>query len=105
FVRCAQSPRSLPSLPTRCSSDLRGLIEGYFSAPRMAAFEPVCREIAEDLALSALAQPQTELIASFAQPFALRIQCAFMGWPPGLDRKSTRLNSSHVKTSYAGLCL
>lgn len=63
----------------------RRLIEGYFSAPRMAAFEPVCREIAEDLALSALAQPRTELIASFAQPFALRIQCAFMGWPPSLQ--------------------
>src|SRR5690606_17943983 len=62
-----------------------GLIEGYFSVSRMAAFEPVCREIAEDLALSALAQPRTELIASFAQPFALRIQCAFMGWPPSLQ--------------------
>src|SRR5690606_41231004 len=25
--------------------------------------------------------------------------------PPGEDRKSTRLNSSHVKNSYAGFCL
>src|SRR5690606_42025631 len=27
------------------------------------------------------------------------------GRPPRADRKSTRLNSSHVKTSYAGFCL
>src|SRR5690606_39455792 len=28
-----------------------------------------------------------------------------LGWPAPLDRKSTRLNSSHVKISYAVLCL
>src|SRR5690606_39806620 len=27
------------------------------------------------------------------------------GWPLGRDRKSTRLNSSHVKISYAVFCL
>src|SRR3989442_15837326 len=26
-------------------------------------------------------------------------------WPPALDRKSTRLNSSHVRISYAVFCL
>src|SRR5438874_3646589 len=26
-------------------------------------------------------------------------------WPPGQDRKSTRLNSSHVEISYAVFCL
>lgn len=62
-------------------TDYRAIIEPYFSAERMAAFEPICREIAEDLALSALQQERIELMAAFAQPFALRIQCAFMGWP------------------------
>src|SRR5690606_33094777 len=28
-----------------------------------------------------------------------------LGWPDTLDRKSTRLNSSHVKISYAVFCL
>lgn len=59
----------------------RAIIEPYFSAERMALFEPVCREIAEDLATTALHRDQIELMAEFAQPFALRIQCAFMGWP------------------------
>lgn len=62
-------------------TDYRAIIEPYFSAGRMAAFEPICREIAEDLALSTLQQERIELMAAFAQPFALRIQCAFMGWP------------------------
>src|SRR5690606_40510151 len=38
--------------------------------------------------------------------------CSWMGYPPykrhdgdGQDRKSTRLNSSHVKISYAVFCL
>lgn len=63
----------------------RAIIEKYFSLERMAAFEPVCQEIAEDLALTALAGERTELMATFAQPFALRIQCAFMGWPLDLQ--------------------
>ena len=62
-------------------TEYRAIIEPYFSAERMAAFEPVCREIAEDLALSTLQQERIELMSAFAQPFALRIQCAFMGWP------------------------
>ena len=63
----------------------RAIIEDYFSADRMSAFEPVCREIAEDLAKQALLGDHAELMADFAQPFALRIQCAFMGWPMSLQ--------------------
>lgn len=63
----------------------RSIIEKYFSPERMAAFEPICQDIAEDLALTALAGERTELMTSFAQPFALRIQCAFMGWPLNLQ--------------------
>ncbi|MFA5677074.1 MAG: cytochrome P450 [Pseudomonas sp.] len=63
----------------------RNIIEVYFNSERMAAFEPVCQEIAEDLAITALGGTQTELMAAFARPFALRIQCAFMGWPLGLQ--------------------
>ncbi len=63
----------------------RRIIEPYFGAERMAAFEPICREIAEDLAASVLQQDRIEVMADFAQPFALRIQCAFMGWPLNLQ--------------------
>src|SRR5690606_39594747 len=36
--------------------------------------------------------------------YAARWQCDSSSWPDS-DRKSTRLNSSHVKTSYAVFCL
>ncbi|MCO5787079.1 cytochrome P450 [Pseudomonas sp. G11-1] len=63
----------------------RKIIEPYFNAERMAEFEPICRAIAEDLATSVLHQDHIEVMADFAQPFALRIQCAFMGWPLNLQ--------------------
>src|SRR5690349_22646726 len=31
--------------------------------------------------------------------------CSLLRRPPGIDRKSTRLNSSHVEISYAVFCL
>lgn len=85
----------------------RTIIEDYFNADRMAAFEPVCREIAQELALSALRGEQTELMADFAQPFALRIQCAFMGWPLSLQGPllswATRNNQATLARDRAAL--
>src|SRR5699024_12410292 len=36
---------------------------------------------------------------------AVKIRCGFSGGCPFIDRKSTRLNSSHVSISYAVFCL
>jgi cytochrome P450 len=62
----------------------RKIIEPYFGPQRMQAFEPVCREIAVDLAKCLPAGGEIELMGEFAQNFALRVQCAFMGWPGAL---------------------
>lgn len=62
----------------------RKIVEPYFGPERMQAFEPVCRTIAADLARSLPAGGETEFASGFAQNFALRIQCAFMGWPETL---------------------
>lgn len=62
----------------------RRIIEPYFDAPRMAAFAPVCRGIAAELVARLPAPGQCELMADFADEFALRIQCAFLGWPDEL---------------------
>ncbi len=62
----------------------RRLIEPYFTPERMDAFEPLCREIVMTLVQSALASGEVELITDFAQPFAVRVQCAFLGWPAAL---------------------
>ena len=63
----------------------RRLIEPYFSPAQVAAFAPVCRDIAQQLAEQQLSgRDQVELMQQFARPFAARLQCAFMGWPPEL---------------------
>lgn len=63
----------------------RRIIEPYFSAKRMEAFEPICREIARSLVPPPGADTEVEFIADTARPFALRVQCAFLGWPAELQ--------------------
>lgn len=86
FSSQASSHLSVPnSMDPPEHSAYRAIIERYFTAERMSAFEPVCRAIADELAAVALSGEEVELMGSFAQPFALRIQCAFMGWPLSLQ--------------------
>lgn len=62
----------------------RQVIEPYFSAQRVDAFEPACHAIADALAQALQGAGEVELMESFALPFAVRAQCAFMGWPQTL---------------------
>lgn len=62
----------------------RKIIDPYFAPLQMQKFEPVCRGIAADLVSQLPAEGEVELIADFADEFALRIQCAFLGWPRDL---------------------
>lgn len=64
----------------------RQLIEPYFNEQRVAWFKPLCRAIADELAQELQGKEQVELMADFALPFALRAQCAFMGWPQALQQ-------------------
>lgn len=63
----------------------RRLIDPYFTPERMDAFEPICRGIVADLIRSALALGEVEWMAAVAVPFAVRSQCAFLGWPPDVQ--------------------
>ncbi|MGO2132559.1 MAG: cytochrome P450 [Halomonas sp.] len=62
----------------------RQIVESYFTPQRVAQFEPVCRAntqaLIDDLPLDA----EVDVMSSLAQPFAVRNQCAFMGWPESL---------------------
>lgn len=64
----------------------RTIIEPYFSPERMAAFKPVCQEISAQL-LDNISEPTLNVVTQLAEPFALRIQCAFMGWPLSLQEQ------------------
>lgn len=59
----------------------RSLLDPYFSAQRMAAFEPRCRQIAIDLLQPLVAQGDAEFIDDFVEPYLLSALCAFCGWP------------------------
>lgn len=60
----------------------RGLLEPYFSEERMAAFEPLCRDIAADAARAFRDGSATDATAAFAEPVSLKTMCMFLGWPP-----------------------
>src|SRR5690606_39288471 len=84
FFACSGAHRDLPSFPTRRSSDLH--------RPHLVGCgRPQQRLSLGNRHLLALASPHLQL--------CLLIQ------PLHADRKSTRLNSSHVKISYAVFCL
>ena len=62
----------------------RALIEPYFAPERIAAFESVFRQIAHDLVTELAHDLSGDCIRLVAEPYAVRIQCAFLGWPQSL---------------------
>ena len=59
----------------------RSIVESYFIPACMRRFEPVCREIAQELVRQLGRTGAVDFMADFAEPFALGVQCAFAGWP------------------------
>lgn len=62
----------------------RSIIEPYFSAQRVDAFAPQCRNIAANLVDGLPAAGEVELVTAVAQDFSLQIQSAYLGWPTDL---------------------
>src|SRR5690606_41272175 len=105
FVVSYGDPRDLTSFPTRRSSDLgkywrRAGSSGWLVPGKTAAPQSVGARVSFNRSsmrrLSAMFSSVTRASAAafdFAAVFRQR------------DRKSTRLNSSHVKISYAVFCL
>src|SRR5437667_8196174 len=88
--QCSVELRDLPSFPTRRSSDLAR------NAPKCGGRALRLERVGDRL--------------PYLQRGAIRL-CVPCGWNGGshidesLDRKSTRLNSSHITISYAVFCL
>jgi len=62
----------------------RHLIEPYFGTQALAAFEPKCRRIAREMAGALPDRAEVEWMEDFARGSAMRMLCAFMGWPAAL---------------------
>ncbi len=64
----------------------RRVIDPYFSPARMAAFQPECERICAELAAGLPRDGEIEIMFGLAHPFALSMQCAFLGWPAELHQ-------------------
>lgn len=60
----------------------RRALDPFFAPPRMQRFEPVCRDIVAAMLQQALQLRELDVVREFALPFAVRVQSAFLGWPP-----------------------
>src|SRR5699024_12764519 len=91
----SRPPRHLHSFPTRRSSDLTFPFV-HFQSVRLFRHSDLC-----------VRTFQIELFPLLVKHKRLRpdLGYIFIGKLPRLDRKSTRLNSSHVSISYAVFCL
>ncbi len=75
----------------------RQLIEPYFSASRLTAFEPVCRGIADELLASVRGAGIVEWMDQVAMHFAVRVQCALLNWPPSMhEALRTWMGANHA---------
>src|SRR5690606_39985982 len=105
FVSCSRDLRHLRSFPTRRSSDLVAL--NAQNDARMAGFASVHQMMLESVACVPILAPSGRAVGALYVETRLRPGTHFERELPTLraDRKSTRLNSSHVKISYAVFCL
>ncbi len=62
----------------------REIVDRYFTAERMAEFEPRLRRITADLVATLPHGVDVDAMDVLAEPFAGDATCAFMGWPDSL---------------------
>lgn len=80
----------------------RAAIEPFFTAEKVTAFAPVCQQVLDDLLAQVRSHHGTapfDAIAHLALPFAVRVQCAFMGWPLALEVPLTGWIARHHHAS------
>ena len=83
FSSVVSSHRAVPSgMDPPEHTEYRRIVERYFQPEFIEAFEPECREIAAGLAQRLAGRGEVEFTSEFAQPFAVQVQCAYLGWPP-----------------------
>lgn len=80
----------------------RRIIDPYFSVKRMTAFEPVCRKITAQLLRSPNAGAEVEFISAVARPFAVQVQCAFLGWPEALHEPLAQWTRRNHEATLSG---
>src|SRR5207248_8741093 len=102
-IHAAVAPLHLHSFPTRRSSDLAGL--ALSGCMRATTYQAAPEATLKPNDKAQLAKARYAVVPP-AEPFRRAIVDYRRRELPGtIDRKSTRLNSSHRTTSYAVFCL
>lgn len=103
FSNQVSKHRSVPNgLDKPEHTPYRKLIEPFFSQARMARFEPVCRDISAELVGKVLTRRGVDIIPELAENFALKIQCAFLGWPDSLEEPLRQWAHENHEATLAG---
>lgn len=91
FSSAVSEHLSVPSgMDTPEHTAYRGIVEKYFSAEYLAAFEPHCIRLVDELLRHAIEQGEVEFMDTFALPFVARAQCAFLGWTEEFEQPLIR---------------
>jgi cytochrome P450 len=64
----------------------RAVVDRYFGPDVVEPFEASCRAIAADLVDHLPLNTRVDAMTSLAEPFALRVQSDYLGWPHRLER-------------------
>ncbi len=80
----------------------REQIEPFFSERRMAAFEPVCREIIRKQLESLRLDSQIEWMDRVAVPLAVHMQCGFLRWPTSMQAELSSWMAESQVAVFAG---
>lgn len=80
----------------------RRIVESYFLPDAMAAFEPICRTLAQNQIRQLPVNQPVDCVSQLAQSFALDVQCAFLGWPADKLDDLRRWMDSNQRATLAG---
>jgi cytochrome P450 len=83
-------------------TEYRRIIEPLFTAQKVHEFEPTCRRIAESVLKDIAGRQEIEFVCEFAERFAVRAQCAFLGWPEGLEAPLLQWLSRSQRATLSG---
>src|SRR5204862_3418829 len=103
FLDCCRTPRDLHSFPTRRSSDLSGDARGRWDGNTLVIDTTNFSTHSEFMGSTDRLHTLERLTRT--GPGRIDYQVTVEEFVVSIDRKSTRLNSSHVEISYAVFCL
>jgi len=103
FSNAVSKHRSVPNgMDPPEHTGYRRALEPYFTADRMQDFAPTCRNIARDLLDPVLDRKAFDYVSVFAEPFAVRCQCTFLGWSGTLAERIREWTRKNQEATLAG---